>query len=176
MFTETEYLSLKGLKKRSPEEETRWQSVREERRRIQKAEAMKSRRAASSEEQKDADRSRIRERRAKFTKEETAAANKRANNLRKIARAKTAEGEASETVVECVIETVVVVVPYTGEPTILNDAEVAAIQGMEGMDEDMFKQDSTNSVVEKIIVNSVSDIKASCQNLENTFNLDTFDL
>ena len=44
------------------------------------------------------------------------------------------------------------------------------------MDEDMFKQDSTNSVVEKIIVNSVSDIKASCQNLENTFNLDNIDL
>ena len=38
--------------------------MREERRRIQKAEAMKSRRAASSEEQKDAERSRIRERRA----------------------------------------------------------------------------------------------------------------
>ena len=174
MFTETEYLSLKGLKKRSPEEETRWQSVREERRRIQKAEAMKSRRAASSEEQKDEERSRIRERRAKFTKEETAAANKRANNLRKIARAKTAEGEASETVVECVIETVVVVVPYTGEPMSLNNDEVAAILGREGMDEDMGRQDSTNSVVDRIIMNSVIDIKVTCQNLENTFNLDHF--
>ena len=34
--------------------------------------------------------------------------------LRQIGRLKTAEGEASETVVESVVETVVVVVPYTG--------------------------------------------------------------
>ena len=76
--------------------------------------------------------------------------------LRQIARAKTAEGEASETVVESVVETVVVVVPYTGEPTSLNNDEVAAILGREGMDEDMGRQDSTNSVVEEIIVNTVS--------------------
>ena len=93
---------------------------------------------------------------AKLTKNEATAANKRATNLRQIARAKTAEGEASETVVESVVETVVVVVPYTGEPTSLNNDEVAAILGREGMDEDMGRQDSTNSVVEEIIVNTVS--------------------
>ena len=156
MFSEDEYLMLKGLKKRSPEEETRWQSVREERRHIQKAEAMKSMRAAFSDEKKDAERARVREQRAKLTKNEATAANKRATNLRQIARAKTAEGEASETVVESVVETVVVVVPYTGEPTSLNNDEVAAILGREGMDEDMGRQDSTNSVVEEIIVNTVS--------------------
>ena len=111
MFTETEYLSLKGLKKRSPEEETRWQSVREERRRILKAEASKSMRTAFSDEKKDAERARVREQRAKLTKNEATTANKRATNLRQIARAKTAEGEASENVVESVVETVVVVVP-----------------------------------------------------------------
>ena len=99
---------------------------------------------------------RVREQRAKLTKNEATAANKRATNLRQIARAKTAEGEASETVVESVVETVVVVVLYTGEPTSLNNDEVAAILGREGMDEDMGRQDSTNSVVEEIIVNTVS--------------------
>ena len=75
---------------------------------------------------KDAERSRIREQRTKLTKEEAATDNKRATNLRQIARAKDAEGEASKTMVESVVETVVVALPFTGEPTSLNDAEVAA--------------------------------------------------
>ena len=176
MFSEAEYVALKGLKKRSPEEETRWKSVREERRRILKAEASKSRRAAFSEEKKDAERARNREQRAKLTTKEATAATKRNTDLRRMARAKAAEGEASETVVESVVETVVVVVPFTGELPILNDDEVAAIMGREGMDEDIVRKDSTNSVVELIIVNTVSDIKATCQNLEYTFDLNKFDI
>ena len=66
------------------------------------------------EKEKDAERARVREQWAKLTKKEATVANKRATNLRQIARAKTAEGEASETVVESVVETVVVVVPYIG--------------------------------------------------------------
>ena len=107
-------------------------------------------------EEKDAERARVREQWAKLTKKEATATNKRATNLRQIARAKTAEGEVSETVVKSVVETVVVVVPYTGEPTSLNNDEVAAILGREDTDEDMGRQDSTNSVVEEIIVNTVS--------------------
>ena len=53
----------------------------------------------------------------------------------------------------------VVVLPYTGEPMSLNDGEVAAFLGREGI----ARQDNANSVVEKIIVNTVSDIIASCQ-------------
>ena len=37
MFSEAEYVSLKGCKSHSPEEETRWQIVRQERRKIQQA-------------------------------------------------------------------------------------------------------------------------------------------
>ena len=61
MFTEAEYVSLKGLKSRSPEEETRWQTVRQERRKLQQAEAMRIKRAASTEKEKDAERARVRE-------------------------------------------------------------------------------------------------------------------
>ena len=54
MFSEADYVSLKGLKNRSPEEETLWQSVRKERRSIQQAEAKRMKRAAATEEEKDA--------------------------------------------------------------------------------------------------------------------------
>ena len=164
-------MMLKGLKKRSPEEETRWQSVREERRRLMKMEANRQKRAGYSEEQKNAERERNMEQRAKLTKEEAAAATMRNTNRRRMARAKIAEGEY-KTVVESIVETVVVVLPSTGEPPVLNDAEVAAILGRE----DMGRQNSTNSVLEEIIVNTVSNIKDTCQNWENTFDLDKFDV
>ena len=61
MFTEAEYVSLKSLKSRSPVEETRWQTVRQERRKLQQAEAMRIKRAASTEKEKDAERARVRE-------------------------------------------------------------------------------------------------------------------
>ena len=54
MFSEeAENLSLNGPKKQFPEEENRWQIVREERRRIQNA-------GAFSKDKKNAERSRIR--------------------------------------------------------------------------------------------------------------------
>ena len=167
MFAEAEYVFLKGLKSRSPEEEARWQSVRQERRSLQQAEAKRLKRAAATEKEKDAERARVRQRRAQFTDEEAAAATKRNTDKRRLARAKAA---AEETVVESVVETVVVVVPYTGEPPSLSDGEGRV------MDEDMGRQDSTNSVVDRIIMNSVFDIKVTCQNLENTFDLDHFDM
>ena len=167
-------MTLKGLKKRSHEEETRWQSVREERRRLMKMEANRMKRAGYSEEQNNAERERNREQRAKLTKEEAAAATRRNTDRRRMARAKIAEGENEtvvESVVETVVETVVVVVPYTGEPPVLNHDKVAAFLGREGMDEGMGRQYSTNSVVEKIIVNTVFDMKGSCQNLEKFFEI-----
>ena len=96
MFSEADYVSLKGLKNRSPEEETRWQSVRKERRSIQQAEAKRMKRAAATEEEKDAERARVRERRAKYTAEETAAATQRNTEQRRLARSKAAEGGAEE--------------------------------------------------------------------------------
>ena len=77
-------MMLKGLKKRSPEEETRWQSVREERRRLMKMEANRQKRAGYSEEQKNAERERSREQRANLTEEEATAATKRNTDRRRI--------------------------------------------------------------------------------------------
>ena len=77
MFSKAKYVSLKGCKSRSPEEETRWQTVRQERRKIQKAEAMRMKRASATEKEKDVERARVREKRAKYTAEEAAAATKR---------------------------------------------------------------------------------------------------
>ena len=96
MFTEAEYVSLKGLKSRSPEEETRWQSVREERSSIKKAEAKRIKRAAGTEKEKEAERNRVRERRAKLTKEEAATATQRKTDQRRLARTKAAKSETSE--------------------------------------------------------------------------------
>ena len=96
MFSESEYVSLKGLKSRSPEEETRWQSVRQERRRIQHAEAMRIKRAAVTEKEKDTERARVRERRAKLTPQDAAAATQRNTEQRRLARTKAAAREASE--------------------------------------------------------------------------------
>ena len=106
MFSEAEYVFLKGLKSRSPEEEARWQSVQQESRSIQQAEAKRLKRAAATEKEKVAERARVRERRAQFTDEEAAAATKRNTDKRRLARAKAA---AEDTVVESVVETVVVV-------------------------------------------------------------------
>ena len=64
MYSEAEYVALKATKKRSVEEQTRWQAVREERRRVQKMEANKKKRAGYSEEQKTANRERVRKQRA----------------------------------------------------------------------------------------------------------------
>ena len=96
MFSEAEYVSLKGLKSRSPEEETRWQTVRQERRKIQKAEAMRMKRASATEKEKDAERARVREKRAKYTAEEAAAATKKNTEQRRQARSKAAAGGAEE--------------------------------------------------------------------------------
>jgi len=96
MFSEAEYVSLKGLKSRSLEEESRWQSVRQERRSIQQAEAKRLKRAAATEKEKDAERARVRERRAKYTAEEAAAATQRNTEQRRLARSKAAEGGAEE--------------------------------------------------------------------------------
>ena len=96
MFTEAEYVSLKGLKSRSPEEKTRWQSVREERSSIKKAEAKRIKRAAGTEKEKEAERNRVRERRAKLTKEEAATATQRNTDQRRLARTKAAKSETSE--------------------------------------------------------------------------------
>ena len=94
-----------------------------------------------------------------------------------------AAGEASETAVESMVETVVVVMPYTEELPVLKDGEVATFLGREGVDEDMGRKDSTTSstttttsVVEEMIVNAVFDINGICHNLENTFDLDKFDM
>ena len=96
MFSEADYVSLKGLKNRSPEEETLWQSVRKERRSIQQAEAKRMKRAAATEQEKDAERARVRERWAKYTAEETATATQRNTEQRRLARSKAAEGGAEE--------------------------------------------------------------------------------
>ena len=96
MFTEAEYVSVKGLKDGSPEEETRWQTVRQERRKIQQTEAMRIKRAAATEKEKDAERARVREKRAKFTPEEAAAATQRNTEQRRLARSKAAAGGAEE--------------------------------------------------------------------------------
>ena len=133
--------------------------MQQERRSIQQAEAKRLKRAAATEKEKDAERARVRERLAQFTDEEAAAATKRNTDKRRLARAKAA---AEDTVVESVVETVVVVKSYTGEPPSLSDGEARV------MDEDMGRQDSTNSVVDTIIMNSVFDIKVTRQSLENT--------
>ena len=91
MFTEAEYVSLKGLKSRSLEEETRWQSVREERSSIKKAEAKRIKRAAGTEKEKEAERNRVRERRAKLTKEEAATATQKNTDQRRWRSLRTAK-------------------------------------------------------------------------------------
>ena len=96
MFSEAEYVSLKGCKSRSPEEETRWQTMRQERRKIQQAEAMRMKRASATEKEKDAERARVREERAKYTAEEAAAATKKNTEQRRQARSKAAAGGAEE--------------------------------------------------------------------------------
>ena len=96
MFSESEYVSLKSLKNRSPEEETRWQSVRQERRRIQQAEAKRIKRAAGTQKEKDTERARVRERGAKFTPQEAAAATQWNTEQRRLDRSKAAEGGTEE--------------------------------------------------------------------------------
>ena len=96
MFSEAEYVSLKGCKSRSPEEETRWQTMRQERRKIQQAEAMRMKRASATEKEKDAERASVREKRAKYTAEEAAAATNRNTEQRRLARSKAAAGGAEE--------------------------------------------------------------------------------
>ena len=96
MFSEAEYVDLKGVKNRSPVEETHWQSVREERRRLLKMEAKRIKRVGYSEEKKITERERNREQRAKLTEEEAGAATKRNTDRWRLARAKAAEGKASK--------------------------------------------------------------------------------
>ena len=104
MFTEAEYVSLKGLKDRSPEEETRWQTVQQERRKIQQTEAMRIKRAAATEKEKDAERARVREKRAKYTVEEAGAATQRNTEQRRLARSKGAAGGVEEMLIREVSE------------------------------------------------------------------------
>ena len=99
MFTEAEYVALKALKNRSPEEETRWQTVREERRRVLNNESKRAMRAGSSEEQKIKERERNRKQRAKLTEEEAAASTKRNTERRRQARARAAEGKTTKVLV-----------------------------------------------------------------------------
>ena len=90
MYCESEYVALKALKHRSPVEESRWQNVREERRRVLNIEAKRSKRTGYSEEQK------IKEQRAKLTEEEAAAATKKNTDRRRLARARAKEGDANK--------------------------------------------------------------------------------
>ena len=87
---------LKGLKNRSQEEETRWQIVRQQRRNILQADAKRMKRAAATEKEKDAERVRLREKRAKYTAEEAAAATQKNTEQRRLARSKAAVGVAGE--------------------------------------------------------------------------------
>ena len=100
MFScEAEYVFLKGLKNRSQEEETRWQTVRQQRRNILQADAKRMKRAAATEKEKDTERVRVREKRAKYTAEEAAAATQKNTEQRRLARFKAAVGVAEEMVI-----------------------------------------------------------------------------
>ena len=81
MFSEAEYLSLKGIKRQSLEEETCQQRVGEKRRCLQKMEANRLKQAAYSEEQKNVEKERNRIQRTKLTKEEATAITKRSTGL-----------------------------------------------------------------------------------------------
>ena len=99
MYSEAEYLALKVIMKRTPEEQARLKKMQEERRRSLKAEAMRIKRAASSTEQRNNERERKRKERAKLTSEEAAAATKRNTESRRQARARAAAGEDGELLV-----------------------------------------------------------------------------
>ena len=77
MYSEAEYMALKALKHRSLLEESRWQTVREERRRVLNNAAKRNKRTGYTEEQKISERERNREQRAKLTEEEAAAATRK---------------------------------------------------------------------------------------------------
>lgn len=94
MYSEAEYEALKALKHRSPVEESRWQTVREERRRVLNNAAKRNKRTGYTEEQKISERERNREQRAKMTEEEAAAATRKNTDRRWLARA--AEGKAQK--------------------------------------------------------------------------------
>ena len=96
MYSEAEYVALKALKHRSTVEESRWQTVREERRRVLNNEAKRNKRTGYTEEQKISERERNREQRAKLTEEEAAAATKKNTERRQLARARAAEGKAQK--------------------------------------------------------------------------------
>ena len=94
MYSEAEYLALKVIMKRTPEEQARPKDMQDERRRFLKAEAMRIKRAASStDQQKNNKRERKRKERAKLTSEEAAAATKRNTELRRQACARAAAGK-----------------------------------------------------------------------------------
>ena len=100
MYSKAEYLALKVIMKRTPEEQARLKDMQDERRRFLKAEAMRIKRAASStDQQKNNERERKRKERAKLTSEEAAAATKRNTELRRQARARAAAGEDGEMLV-----------------------------------------------------------------------------
>ena len=93
MYSKAEYLALKVIMKRTPEEQALPKDMQDERRRFLKAEAMRIKRAASSTEQQNNERERKRKERAKLTSEEAAAATKRNTELRRQARARAAAGK-----------------------------------------------------------------------------------
>ena len=100
MYSEAEYLALKVIMKRTPEEQARLKDMQDERRRFLKAEAMRIKRAASSmDQQKNNKRERKRKERAKLTSEEAAAATKRNTESRRQARTRAAAGEDGEMLV-----------------------------------------------------------------------------
>ena len=70
-------MALRALKHLSLLEESRWQTVREERRRVLNNEAKRNKRTGFSEEQKISEKERNREQRAKLTEEEAAAATRK---------------------------------------------------------------------------------------------------
>ena len=99
MYSKAEYLALKVIMKRTPEEQARLKNMQEERRRFLKAEAMRIKRAGSTEQEKNNERDRTRKQRAKLTSEEAAAATKRNTELRRQARARAAAGDDGEMLV-----------------------------------------------------------------------------
>ena len=96
MYSEAEYEGLKALKHRSPVEESRWQTVREERCRVLNNAAKRNKRTGYTEEQKISERERNREQRAKMTEEEAAAATRKNTERRQLARAMAAEDKAQK--------------------------------------------------------------------------------
>ena len=96
MYSEAEYVALKALKHRSTVEESRWQTVREERRRVLNNAAKRNKRTGYTEEQKISERERNREQRAKLTEEEAPAATRKNTDRRQLARVRAAEGKAQK--------------------------------------------------------------------------------